>query len=457
MRHLYPLRPLTPTIIPQQRRAGALAALLLAAAFAVRAQQPAAGAQQMEPDRDSKAAAETNVNSRYTVEDVQIHGVKRERLSKQLTDDLQRLVGSKFNTEALEDLMARIRRELHARRVVNKVVRGDQPEHVKIVFEVSLRKKEKADLSLSKAIYDSKQGWTGKIIGDFEVADKDSVLFGVVSDGDDLLERYAGIAAGFRAREIAHDRLSLQFLFEDYHQQWNGATLAALASRPDVPGIYRTRRSFEPSLTISLPGPFTATVGTQFNFIQTQYPTARTEAANAVTGTLRYHQRLKDAVGNRHQLDAWYNLRAANRSFASDFVYTRHEWNFRYKIAGDRQAVVVHFTAGRISGRAPLFDRYILGTSTTLRGWNKFDLAPLGGDRMVHNTVEYRHATGHREAEPALMAFYDAGSVWDGGERAVVRHAAGGGVRWGETFFAAVGFPIRTGRADPIFMMGTTF
>ena len=61
-----------------------------------------------------------------------------------------------------------------------------------------------------------------------------------------------------------------------------------------------------------------------------------------------------------------------------------------------------------ISGRAPLFERFVLGTSSTLRGWNKFDIDPLGGDRMVHNTLEYRYRM--------LEVFYDTGAVWNRGQ-----------------------------------------
>ena len=34
--------------------------------------------------------------------------------------------------------------------------------------------------------------------------------------------------------------------------------------------------------------------------------------------------------------------------------------------------------AGTISGRAPLFERFALGDTRTLRGWNKFDVDQWG-------------------------------------------------------------------------------
>ena len=104
--------------------------------------------------------------------------------------------------------------------------------------------------------------------------------------------------------------------------------------------------------------------------------------------------------------------------------------------------------AGVMDGRAPLFDRFVLGNSSTLRGWNKFDLDPLGGNRMLHNTVEYRYRV--------FQAFYDTGSVWDRGRAAVPRHGVGVGLRQG-SFSLAVAVPVKEGRIEPIFMVGMNY
>jgi outer membrane protein assembly factor BamA len=119
--------------------------------------------------------------------------------------------------------------------------------------------------------------------------------------------------------------------------------------------------------------------------------------------------------------------------------------------------VLVVAAAGRLAGRAPLFERFTLGNSATLRGWNKFDVAPLGGERMAHATLEYRFKS--------FQVFYDAGSVWDRGRQAVAKHSAGFGIREDKGaarlvmpgFFATVAFPIRSGRAAPMFMVGVNF
>jgi outer membrane protein assembly factor BamA len=106
----------------------------------------------------------------------------------------------------------------------------------------------------------------------------------------------------------------------------------------------------------------------------------------------------------------------------------------------------VGFLAGRISGDAPLYDRFVLGDSTTLRGWNKFDLDPLGGSHVAHGSVDYGFKI--------LQVFYDAGAVWDRSPEA--RQSVGAGFKK-EGFQLAVAFPLRAGRADPIFYAGMNF
>jgi outer membrane protein assembly factor BamA len=121
--------------------------------------------------------------------------------------------------------------------------------------------------------------------------------------------------------------------------------------------------------------------------------------------------------------------------------------------------------AGRISGAAPLFERFSLGNAQTLRGWNKFDVAPLGGDRMAHGSVELGF--------DVFSIFYDAGSVWNQGSPIRVRHAVGFGLRsrtfglgWTNTgrsnreddWFITLGFPVEAASIRrPLFMMGFRF
>jgi len=409
--------------------------------------------------------SEFNVNSRYTVERVVISGDgwtatvasptdRDEKISSGLGKEIAALIGEKLNPSVLDDLAHHLRKEFHARTVEHRVLRGKSPDYVQVVFDVKLRP-TRFDVTVPKFLYNGKQGWSGAVEGTATVKHNGFTL-GLVSDGDELVERYAGLVARYENTRLGSDNVHLRFQFENYHEQWNGNTLGELALTPtavttlaaqDTAGPYRTRQNFEPEVTFVLAKPLTLSVGASFERFQDQFPAAATESANALITTLRYHRRLEDSE-NQHDLDAGYSLRAATRLLDSDFVYARHRWEFRYMLTRGKSVVIDDVTTGIITGRAPLFERFVLGNSTTLRGWNKYELDPLGGNRMVHNTVEYRYGV--------FEAFYDSGAIWDTGDTAVLRHSIGVGLRQG-LFSLAVAFPVRDGHIDPIFMVGMNY
>ncbi len=388
---------------------------------------------------------EINVNSRYTVEGVEVQAKNKSRLSPVLQADIQALVGEKLDHKLLDEIGKRIRSALRVHTVVARVARGSSPEYVRVIFEARQRPND-FDISAPKFLYHSRQGWSGVLEVTQPVNDNE-FSFGILSDGDELLERFAGLKAGYRRMSLGTDNVRLGFQFESYHQQWNRATLIALEQNPDVPGIYRTRQNFEPSMTVIPAGSITWTFGASFQRFQTQFPAARTEAANAVVNSLRYH-RSWEGSENQHDLDAGYSLRAATTLLDTDFVYTRHTWDAVYSFTRGRNHVLARFNAGFLSGRAPLYERFVVGNTSTLRGWNKFDLDPLGGTRLAHGTVEY----GSR----IFRVFSDTGSVWDRGEEVDVQHSLGLGFRKGR-FMLALAFPVKDGRAEPIFMAGMNY
>jgi hypothetical protein len=409
--------------------------------------------------------SEFNVNTRYTVETVVVAGDgwtttlasaadRDEKISTGLVKEITALIGEKLNPSVLEDLARRLRKEFHARTVEHHVLRGKSPDFVQVVFDVTLRP-TRFDITVPKFLYNAKQGWSGAVEGTATVKHNGFTL-GLVSDGDELVERYSGLVARYENSRIGTDRVHLRFQFETYHEQWNPATAAgflpaetASAARlqENTVGLYRTRENFEPEVTFVVAKPLTLSVGASFQRFQEQFPTAQPESANALISTLRYHRRLEDAE-NQHDIDAAYSLRAATRLLDSDFSYARHRWELRYMLTRGKSVVIDDVTTGMLAGRAPLFERFVLGNSSTLRGWNKYDLDPFGGNRMVHNTVEYRYG--------AFEIFYDSGAIWDHGETATLRHSVGVGLRQG-LFSMAVAFPVRDGHIDPIFMVGMNY
>lgn len=399
-------------------------------------------------DSNRNAVPSDNVNSRYTVESVSVTEKDREKLSKHLKEDMEKLVGEKFEQGIVDGLARRMRKDLRAASVMAKLSRGTTPEHVRVEFESRPRKMEE-DADVTKFSYHSQQGWTGGVELGFD-AGPARLKFGIQSDGNELLERYAGITAG--AAVPLGERLQVRFAFESFHEQWNQATVDALARRSDIPGVYRSRNNFEPSLRIALTRNLMLTAGVSFEEFQTQFPVARTEGSHSVITTLRYHRQWVDSDTSGQELDAGYSLRAATNILGGDYVYSRQSINALYSRKFDRQEVLVRFGAGSMNGRAPLYERFVLGNTRTLRGWNKFEIDPLGGSRMIYGSTSYRYRV--------LEVFYDTGSVWDRKENAVARNSVGcsllfGSLRDGLAF--TVGFPLRDGHMQPLFMMSANF
>jgi len=154
-------------------------------------------------------------------------------------------------------------------------------------------------------------------------------------------------------------------------------------------------------------------------------------------------------------LDAGYSLRAATTLLASDLAYTRHMARLKYNYFNRTQSVQVSMMAGAIYGQAPLFDRFALGNSELLRGWNMYELDPLGGNRLAYGSVTY----GYR----MMRVFFDTGSVWDQGKTPEMKESVGVGVSSGlgvlekGAFLLALAFPLRQGPVIPVLIAGMNF
>jgi Omp85 superfamily domain len=398
------------------------------------------------PDQE---AGPTNVNTRLIVESVQISGQGSSKLSDPLRTELGEIAGQNFDPSLLERLRGRIKQELHVPDVRMQVVKGDMPDHVIVNFEIGAEHEKRFDLDLARFLYHSKQGWSGQGHATVNVHEN-AFSFGMVSDGDRLNERYAGIQAGYERRHVGTDRLQLRFDFASFHEQWNQATLLEAA-----PGdIYRTRTHFSPMATVIILQPLELSFGVDFARYRLSLPVAKTESSNAVVTTLRYHQRWGSAGVHpgkdegEHDIRASYSLQAGTHFLESDPVFARHQAEARYRFRRGHQDLSVGFLAGTISGLAPLYERFVLGNAETLRGWNKFDLDPLGASHVAHGSIDYIYR--------GFLVFYDTGAVWDRPEEREQKQSLGLGCRK-SGFQLAVAFPVRSGTAKPVFYAGMNF
>src|SRR5215469_12798354 len=181
--------------------------------------------------------SEFNVNTRYTVESVIISGdgwatnlasdQNVERISASLRKQFAALIGDKLNPAMLDELAGKLRKEFQARTVTHRVLRGASPQSVQVLFEIRLRP-TRFDVLVPRFLYTSTQGFSGALEASATVGGHNGFGFSLVSDADELVERYAGFTARYENTHLGSDRIHADLEFARFHEQWNNATRNAL-------------------------------------------------------------------------------------------------------------------------------------------------------------------------------------------------------------------------------------
>lgn len=116
----------------------------------------------------------------------------------------------------------------------------------------------------------------------------------------------------------------------------------------------------------------------------------------------------------------------AARVLGGDFAYREMSGELRAYVSLTPSLIAaVHGRAGSIGGSGdpstsvPFFKRYFIGGATSLRGWGRFEVAPLtpaglpiGGYSMLESSGELRLTPGVN-GPFGIVGFIDAGNVWD--------------------------------------------
>ena len=165
-------------------------------------------------------------------------------------------------------------------------------------------------------------------------------------------------------------------------------------------------------------------------------PATDKQMANAVVGL----DRLRPAMDAGLRRDAHASMRASacapapasSRAISPTRRYLGQGW-YRYDLGGITCRRAAWPAASPDTRRSSSASRW--ATRRRCAGWDKYDIAPVGGDRVVYSSVEYRY-TG-------LALFLDVGSVWDANTERRVRVSTGFGFHAGPAFLV-VGFPLNT-------------
>jgi hypothetical protein len=394
-----------------------------------------------------------NINTKYIVDSVDVRGVPQRDISPELWKELQSLVGQPLDSDAAERLGNQLRAEFPTYDLHRSTSRSSEQGRIKLVYFLRLPewarwlRFEPID---ANALYHSDQGW-GALLP-LTMSSRDVRVTPILAwdHADEVVEEYGGFAVRVESRKLGTERVGMFFEWSTYDQEWRDATLAALALNPQIARPYRNRMSFTPLGKVALTPHLSVAGGvgiTELDPLDEELGLS-SQMANVAVGSVRYKQLWGSGPRFDQQVGAAFTLRAGTPALQSDFEYERYlgEAAYQYRQRGHMVQVAGMF--GRINGTAPLFERFSLGDSRTLRGWDKYDINPAGGDRMFHSSVEYHYH--------GLLLFLDAGSVWDPGTDMRMRFSTGAGFTPGPVFFI-LGFPLNTDEFRAVFTMGFRF
>jgi len=398
--------------------------------------------------RQEDSNQDDNVNGRYIVEQADITGVPDGEMSQALRDDLKALVGKRLDSGDADRLQQRLERELPNYEVSRRIQRGSEVGRIKLLYEA--RKKEpppwlRFEPLHSNTVYHSDQGWGS--YWDVNIGDRTIRFTPIVAwaNSEDSVEEYSGVGLRFETRKLGTRRLGASLEWSWFDQDWRNQTLAALPFNPDVPLPYETRTTITPMLKFAFTPDLSLGAGVSISELEALAPATESQMANAVVASIDFDRQWKASSDVSHRAVASFGVRAGSRSLESDLAYTRYLGQGSYRFDFGRHHVQASGMAGVITGHAPLFERFALGDSLTLRGWDKYEISPAGGDRMVHSSVEYRY-TG-------VSLFLDVGSVWDPNTKRQVRVSTGFGFHAGPAFLV-VGIPLNTDNLTAVLALG---
>jgi outer membrane protein assembly factor BamA len=157
------------------------------------------------------------------------------------------------------------------------------------------------------------------------------------------------------------------------------------------------------------------------------------------------HSTTNNLLDARRGYQVGVHVEAAGSLLPGTFNFTAVSFDARYFLPlGDRFVVATRLQAGNINpnaadppGNVPFSKKYLLGGSTSIRGWGRYEVSPLGGEgtpiggnSMIAFTSELRAIVW---GNLGGVLFIDGGNVWESDWSIDVndlRYAVGAGLRY---------------------------
>ena len=403
-----------------------------------------------------------NINAKYIVESVELKGIDKSKFSESLWADMQRMVGHPVDDAAADQLRERMAAEIKGSHARRSVERGSDPQHVRIVYESV----SQTSINFSgSGGYHSRQKFSGRGTVSYTFYDFVGVKVDGVNDASTLTERYAGYKYGAWTE---YKRVRFNAEYSSFRAQWSPGTLQAASASGTSADLYRLRDTIEPSAKITIIREFHITLGVTASQLQMQVPTSHFESVRTANGNADYKFYLSSS--QKHQLSGSYDIRVAGDTLGGSASFTRHlfDQNYEFKLkkpdpgtkfTPDGHQLDFNVQLGRITGTAPMFERFSLGSTSTLVGWNKYDISPLGASRMAYGAVTYTNRY--------FSTQFESGSLWNDSQSRVLHNAISANLLLGNILHAPVamriilnaarpgiGIPLQKNNVHPIFTLG---
>ena len=255
--------------------------------------------------------------------------------------------------------------------------------------------------------------------------------------------KYSALSKGgrvnFRQPYVFSPRNSLLLTGQSWHRNEPAYTLNTNGGRATVertlprPGAY-SRRTAASSVSLTYTNEFQSYQITEEALNTPSFlPILIALGLDPLNGTARgllssadidYHRSTTDnALNAKRGYSVDGHVEKAGGALQGDYDFVETIVEGRYYLAlGERAVVAVKARGGSIGTTrgdnlsVPFYRRYWLGGATSLRGWGRFEVAPLfeglpiGGHTMVESSAELR-APIWRNLSAVLFA--DAGNVWN--------------------------------------------
>jgi hypothetical protein len=397
-------------------------------------------------DQDRRGDA----NARYLIEHVEIRGIGESRVAAALSAEVQSLVGTPLGSEEVDKVEEKVRSAFPDYDVRRRVSRGRRTGEIRLLFVLDQHESTRwlrFTPAKSSLLYHSDQGWGG--LFDLAIGGRDFRVTPIIAlgHGDELVEEYSGFGVRVESRKLGTERLGASFEWTTFEPDWRDETFAALAANRNIAGAYDRRSTITPLVNFAFTPQLSVGGGVSITELEPFGDIGDSQSANAYIARVKFDSRWEQGRAD-HALEAQFSVRSGSTSLESDFDYKRFVGQADYEYKRRRQTVLASALIGGIDGTAPLFERFTLGDSRTLRGWNKYDIAPAGADRVFHTSIEYRYL--------GFGLFLDSGAVWDKDDDKKVRVAAGFGYH-SDPFFMTLGFPLNTDDVRAVFSVGVRF